>query len=672
MFQILLVFISLIFAQYLHSILHKLNITSHDMRITKNVDFIKSNNLFKGVDFSSLSFPFDVKNFEELKEGDLIYSAGQPANFIYLLIEGEVKVKLTSVKRLFFKSSNDFFGESEVLGNTVRNSSALANGDCVLYKIESTLLSKLLNDSSSLRANLLFDRKPDATINIEIATKEEPLVKESTVDINAETIKIDINQGVDIKPKNEIAIDNNNIEIPQYEHKPDLDSFLQQSYSESDNKSLKNQLIDDPDDMSNWIINEKPLDVLSTKKEMAAEHSENKFKVPDLSIVSSNPTSQTATNDEFKELIPSSDIKQISKQILEFLLHKTDSRVGAIYLFSSESQVLEEVYQTNESIEKEKKSITSGITGLAAQEKEIRFVVSFLNDVNYDQKIDRPNGFVGETLIIVPFVDDKNNILGIAQIGSSKTMFTKTEEQKLKEHSNYCSNILQQSLNIKHSTVLSSKSELNQISRFIMQDVKAPLLTIKHYSSILSRFDLSEEVKKVVNLLSSQTNSIIDLLQASIDFSEKNTKNKLEVANFDETMNHILILLSDYVESRNVKLFKKLSCDVKVKIDSRKFFVACYYISRFACDLMKQGGNLYFSSHEEDKNAVLTIRDENKFIKKNHLENIFDPDFNNDGDEKIGLSLAISKFIIESMQGTITVHLVDSGTSYLVSIPIFS
>ena len=93
-----------------------------------------------------------------------------------------------------------------------------------------------------------------------------------------------------------------------------------------------------------------------------------------------------------------------------------------------------------------------------------------------------------------------------------------------------------------------------------------------------------------------------------------------------------------------------MSCDAKVKIDTRKFYVACYYISRFACDVMKHGGNLYFSSNIEGANATLTIKDENKFIKANHLEKIFNPSFNNDNDEKIGLSLAISKFIIESMQ----------------------
>ena len=334
--------------------------------------------------------------------------------------------------------------------------------------------------------------------------------------------------------------------------------------------------------------------------------------------------------------------------------------------------MFEEIYQTNESIYKCKISIKDGITGIAAKQKEIKFAISFLNDINYNQEIDRPNGFVGETLIVIPFVDDKNNLLGIAQIGSDETMFTKDEERKVKEYTNQCSKILQQSLAFGSKTSISKKSELSQISNFIMQDVKAPLLTIKHYSSILSRFDLPEEVKRVISLLSSQANSVIDLLQSSIDFSDKNTKTKLEVTSFNEVMDNNLTLLSDYVESRNVKLFKKLGEDVKIKIDTRKFYVACYYIARFACDMMKHGGNLYFSSLLEDTKVVLHIADGNKIDKNDLLEKVFDPGFTNSTGESLGLSLAIAKFIIESMNGSINLQSSESGTSYLISIPVSS
>jgi len=642
------------------------------MNSIKNIDSIKSNDLLKNIDFLSFNFPFDIKNFEEYKEGDLIYSAGQPANFIYLLIEGEVKLKLTSLKRLFFKSANEFFGESEILKGTDRNSTALANSNCTLYKIEKSLLNRLIDESPALRQNFLNEQKTDVDNKDEITKIEELTPIISKLGLESETTKIDINQLVNTVQKYETKIDLDKIEIHNYEAEPDLDSFIQQKYLESDNKSLKTQLIDNPDDMSNWIITEELIDVNPPKKESQIKQSEESFSYKDLSNVSTTSNSSKINNDNFNELKPSSDIKQVLKDILDFLLHKTDSQVGAIYLFSSESQMLEEIHQTNESIYKGKKSIKDGLTGLVAKEKAIRFSISFLNDINYNQEIDRPNDFVGETIIFIPFVDDKNNLLGIAQIGSNETMFTKSEEKNIKEYANYCSKILQESLSLKPNVVLSSKSELNQISNFIIKDVKAPLLTVKHYSSILSRFDLPEEVKKVISLLSGQTNSLIDILQAAIDFSENNTKNRSEIVNFDDELNRVLTFLSDYVESRNVKLFKKLDCDEKVKIDTRKFNVACYYISRFACDVMKQGGNLYFSTKVEGANAVLTIKDENKFVKANHIEKVFDPAFNNDNDEKIGLSLAISKFIIESMHGTITVKIDDSGTRYLISIPLSS
>lgn len=219
-------------------------------------------------------------------------------------------------------------------------------------------------------------------------------------------------------------------------------------------------------------------------------------------------------------------------------------------------------------------------------------------------------------------------------------------------------------------TFSSSISDLSQVSNFIIKDVKAPLLTIKHYSSILSRFDLPEEVKRVISLLSSQATSVIDLLQSSIDFSEKNTKTKLEVVGFNEVMDNNLTLLSDYVESRNVKLFKKLGEDVKIKIDTRKFYVACYYISRFACDMMKQGGNLYFSSQVDDAKVRLTIKDESKIEGNEHEQKFFDPSYTGSNGENLGLSLAITKFIIESMNGSINLQPSDSGTSYLVSFPV--
>jgi nitrogen-specific signal transduction histidine kinase len=534
------------------------------MNSNKTIESVKANDLFKGLDFDSLNIPFDVKNFIEFKEGDLIYSSGQSSDFAYLLIDGEVKIKLNSIKRLIFKSPNEFFGETEVLQNESRNSSAVANKDCLIYKIEENLFNKFQNRSSSLSAATLPEGKQESnekpviqpvaepineTVNVDLPINPEKVSLDNPVDDNqqfetteelnkielpAEPEKVNINDLVDIRPKYETTIDMDKIEIPHYEQEPDLDAFIQKKYLENDNKYLKSKLIDDPDDMTNWVITEGSLETVSE----------------------SYSESSTLRKSEAPNTISSA--ANVKKDL------------------SSES---------------------------------------------------------------------------VSEFGFNKSSSTQISSET--EH-----------------TVSSSISDLSQVSNFIIKDVKAPFLTIKHYSSILSRFDLPEEVKRVISLLSSQATSVIDLLQSSIDFSEKKTRTKLETVSFNEVMDNNLTLLSDYVESRNVKLFKKFGEDVKIKIDIRKFYVACYYISRFACDMMKQGGNLYFSSQVDDAKVMLTIKDENKIEVSENEQKFFDPAYTGSNGENLGLSLAITKFIIESMNGSINLRSSDSGTSYLVSFPV--
>lgn len=504
------------------------------MNSNKTIESIKTNDLFKGLDFDSLNIPFDAKNFMEFKEGDLIYSSGQPSDFAYLLIDGEVKIKLNAIKRLFFKSPNEFFGETEVLQNEPRNSSAVANKDCLIYKIEGNLLSKFFNETSSVSTVVLPEAKQESSENSVMQPDAETITEAPKIDLPLEPEKVSLDNLVEMRPSYETTIDLDKIEIPHYEQEPDLDAFIQQKYLESDNKTLKRNLIDDPDDMTNWVIAEGSLETVSESH--------------------------------------------------------------------SQSSVLR------------KSEITKNISSAS------------------------------------------NLTMDLSNESDSEFSFNETPNSLLSGEI--------------ENTVISSMPDLNQVSNFIMKDVKSPLLTIKHYSSILSRFDLPEEVKRVISLLSSQATSVIDLLQSSIDYSEKNTKTKLEAVSFNEVMDNNLTLLSDYVESRNVKLFKKLGEDVKIKIDTRKFYVACYYLARFACDMMKQGGNLYFSSQVNDARLMLTIKDENKIEPNDNVQKFFDSAYTSSNGENLGLSLAITKFIIESMNGSINLEPSDSGISYLVSFPV--
>lgn len=642
------------------------------MSSNKYLEAIKENDLFRGIDLNSINFSFDSKRIVELKEGDLVYSSGQPADFVYLILEGEVKLKLTTLKRLLFKRAKEFVGEQEIISGTERNSSALANSNCILYKLDADVLRNNLESSANLQSRLNTEtetvtEKPATEFSIPLITPE----KTAPV-ISAEPQKFDLNQFKDFEPDRKTVVDIDNIKVSHYHREPDLDDIIQEKYLKSDNQSLKSQLLDNTNDLGNWVITETNLDISSPAKKTSF-HDNEKIEVDE--VITPSGRRHTESTEQQNTLLPNTgDLQLNAKNIVEFLLQKTNSLVGAVYVVSSDKNYLEELYQTNESIYKGRKSLKSGIIGAVAKDKKIRYAVSFKNDVNYDPETDLPNDFSGNTLIFVPFVDDKNELLAIAQFGNNETMFTKNEESDLKDYASKLAGLFRpDQMPVQKALIRTAMStDISQFAKFLLNDVKAPLLTVRHYSSILSRFDLADEIKKVISLLSAQANKVIDLIQGTLDYAEKNTKVKMEAVNFNEFMEQSLSVLSEYVESRNVKLFKKLGMDARIKIDTRKFYVACFYISKFACDVMKSGSNIYFSSELNDNTLNLIIKDENKTVKESDVDNLFNPNLFNDSGENIGLSLAISKFIIEAMNANIKLQFNNPGLLYQISIPVSS
>ncbi|RKY93257.1 MAG: hypothetical protein DRQ13_09695 [Ignavibacteriae bacterium] len=120
--------------------------------------FLKRNTLFKEISETYLNLIIKPKNFFEVKEGEVIYSCGEEAFGLYLIIMGEIKIKLCNERRKEQRFNRryltDFFGESEVLDESKRNSSAVADKDCVLYKISSTELKSLISANQTLYNNL--------------------------------------------------------------------------------------------------------------------------------------------------------------------------------------------------------------------------------------------------------------------------------------------------------------------------------------------------------------------------------------------------------------------------------------------------------------------------------------------------------------------------------------
>lgn len=119
------------------------------MMLNQNyLKLVQPNLLFNSVSESYLKSFIKPKNFFTVKEGTLVYSFDDEAKDIYLVIDGEIKIKFCDDRNIIYKSFPDFFGEKEILEKTKRVSFAIANKDCKLYRIEAEELSSLSKDSS--------------------------------------------------------------------------------------------------------------------------------------------------------------------------------------------------------------------------------------------------------------------------------------------------------------------------------------------------------------------------------------------------------------------------------------------------------------------------------------------------------------------------------------------
>ena len=81
--------------------------------------------------------------FINYNKDDLIYSIGDHALLIYFIKKGEVILK-NEAEKLFKYSAGEMFGDSDVLLNLLRDTTAVANDNTTLIILHKDDLNKLL------------------------------------------------------------------------------------------------------------------------------------------------------------------------------------------------------------------------------------------------------------------------------------------------------------------------------------------------------------------------------------------------------------------------------------------------------------------------------------------------------------------------------------------------
>lgn len=204
------------------------------------------NSLFKGLDKSCFNKYFNTKNFYVAKEGEIIYTNGDESAFLYLIIGGEIKIKLWGKKEFVNRYLFDFFGEYEILQSTKRRSSAMAMKDTLIYKIKSELLRKLCSANTKISSNLKGKYEIDNT-KLGEALDDEIILPLPIDEIHPENESILSNNEIKKEPVTEISEAELDLIVQNLKSHQEFKSVMKKVGKVDGDEYLKQELIEDSD-----------------------------------------------------------------------------------------------------------------------------------------------------------------------------------------------------------------------------------------------------------------------------------------------------------------------------------------------------------------------------------------------------------------------------------------
>ncbi|MCH7972570.1 MAG: GAF domain-containing protein [Bacteroidetes bacterium] len=658
---------------------------------TKKQADIYSNKLFANVDKKKVKFKFSLDKLLTYKEGDIVFKKGDKTNYIYLIMEGEVKIKIPDppfAPKIKFKYKNDFFGEKELLEKSERKSSCVAEKNCQLYPITYHKLQKLILESTVVKDNLEM-----VTISTVGKTLKE-ITKESISDKKTEEI-IDYQKAIKIHPEEPItSFLTDNIK--------EADITLENIFKTDEKETKKDIFIDETNNTKQNILpdiniteelrtkndiveplSEKTIEEHKTteKEKPAINTSETNEELPSQGIIEEIvPEGEKISDEKYIQIIDAglsllkiTNVDELTHEIVKQATELINADRSIIFIINEDDKMLEAKINSGDNGTTDLKiPLNDSIIGLCALRNKIVIIDDVSKDDRFNPIYDEVFNYKTKNLLVVPIADKDENVVAVLElINSNDETFTEIDVNVLQIFIKSILFALSNCTKIKNLITETNEGALTNVSKYIYRDIKNPLLTIKHYANILIKDKLPEEIKQVLQLIIKQTDFVDSLNDNLSTFSEYKVNLSLEEVSFKEALNDILGLLAEYAESRNIVLYKKIDVETKVNLDSKQFTIACYQIIKNACDAQTIKGSVYITATLVDETVNIEFKDSGEGVPVDSQEEIFKKFTSYKTEEHLGIGLNIVDKIVKAHDGNLIIsNSSDGGAIFTISLPV--
>lgn len=225
------------------------------------------------------------------------------------------------------------------------------------------------------------------------------------------------------------------------------------------------------------------------------------------------------------------------------------------------------------------------------------------------------------------------------------------------------------------------KSIQDEFISTVSHELRTPLTSIRGFSqTLLTSWDKIDDdsKKKFVHIIEEQSNRLINLVENILTVSKINSDIPVfRAVNVNVTTEKVVQMLKQKYKTHKFVLNFNTHLPL-VKLDDDKFQQIMTNLIDNACKYSEEGKTVTVStSFANSDNVMIKVKDEGVGIKKENFDKVFEKFIRLENHltsktQGNGLGLYITKNLVESMQGKISVNSNDLGSEFCIEFPFYN
>jgi len=274
-------------------------------------------------------------------------------------------------------------------------------------------------------------------------------------------------------------------------------------------------------------------------------------------------------------------------------------------------------------------------------------------------------------ILYFPIINDSGETVAVIQAARENKKYTEDEVSYLTMLSKQMDTAISRSKNLEQFIKEEKLNAGKKLGEIVTKEINVPINIIESYTKILSQKKLPSETDDIIRMLYKQAASVEEITDTIFKVLVDEIILENNKIHFNEFVDDVLELLSEYCETRETKLFKKIGDGAVVDIDRSKLYTAIFQVIKFCVDDSKKDGKIYFSTELTGEMISITIQNEGGGNLAFADGDVLDYFYNRSKIKEEETGLLLAKKIINAHSGEINLESIKGvGSTFRITIPV--